>query len=248
VLGITENEAALKRWMVAGPEVARLLTEYEGKHSTVKNGSERHHEQIPSIQRTFLSNVKGVLDVIEDLGNPFSETSSDLYTLDTKVLAPDKVVATIRTIEDLGKTQYQRFVEDRINDDVTRFHDTISNNKLPLFSNFDKSQVKSSLGTCTSLKTDVQLFSRMYISCQARGGDLDNFFEHENHAWPPSLASNNKMHQTTKSELVSCLETLMQPNHNVPEVDVRIVDGAALVHNLDPKKSRTTIRTLCPRV
>ena len=99
------------------------------------------------------------------------------------MLAPDEVVATIRTIEDLGKTQYQRFVEERINDDVTTFHDTISNNKLPLFSNYDKSQVKSSLKTSTSLKTDVQLFSRMYISCQAIGGDRDTFFEHENHAW-----------------------------------------------------------------
>ena len=84
----------------------------------------------------------------------------------------------------------------------------------------------------------------MYISCQARGGDLDTFLEHENHAWPPSLASNNIMHQNTKSELVPCLETLVEPNHDVPNVDVRIVDGAAFVHSLDPKKSRTTtIRT-----
>ena len=43
VIGITENEAALKRWMVAGPEVARLLTEYEVKHSINKKSSERHH-------------------------------------------------------------------------------------------------------------------------------------------------------------------------------------------------------------
>ena len=35
VIGITENEAALKHWMVAGPEVVRLLTEYDGKHSTI---------------------------------------------------------------------------------------------------------------------------------------------------------------------------------------------------------------------
>ena len=231
MIGITENEAALKRWMVAGPEVGRHLTEYEDKHSVNKKCSERHHEQIPSIQRTFLAHVKGVVDVIEDLGNPFSETSSDLYTLDTKVLAPDEVVATIQMIDDLGKTQYQRFVEERINDDVATFHDTVSNNKLPLFSNFEeKSQVKSSHKTSTSLKTDIHLFSRMYISCQARGGDLDTFFEHENHAWPPSLASNNIMHQNTKSELVPCLEILVQPNHDVPDVDVRIVDGAALVH------------------
>ena len=32
VICITENETALRRWMVAGPETARLLTEYEEKH------------------------------------------------------------------------------------------------------------------------------------------------------------------------------------------------------------------------
>ena len=80
----------------------------------------------------------------------------------------------------------------------------------------------------------------MYISCQARRGDLDTLFEHENHAWPPSLASNNIIHQHTKSELVPCLEILVQPNHDVPDVDVRIVDGEALVHSIDPKKCRTT--------
>ena len=67
VIGITENEAALKRWMVAGPEVARLLMEYEDKHYVNKKCSERHHKQIPSIQRTFLAHVKGVVDVIKDL-------------------------------------------------------------------------------------------------------------------------------------------------------------------------------------
>ena len=49
VIGITENETALRRWMVAGPETARLLTEYEEKHSRKKKESERHHEQIPSV-------------------------------------------------------------------------------------------------------------------------------------------------------------------------------------------------------
>ena len=44
VIGITENETALRRWGVAGPETARLLTEYEEKHSKKQKESERHHE------------------------------------------------------------------------------------------------------------------------------------------------------------------------------------------------------------
>ena len=61
VIGITENEAALRWWMVAGLETARLLTEYEEKHSRKKKESERHHEQIPSVQKTFLAQTKNVI-------------------------------------------------------------------------------------------------------------------------------------------------------------------------------------------
>ena len=91
-IGITENKAALQRWMVGGPEIARTFSEYANKNTMNKRSTERHHEQIPSVQQTFLLQVKGVAQVVEELGNPFSETTSDLYTLDTKVIMPDKVI------------------------------------------------------------------------------------------------------------------------------------------------------------
>ena len=46
--GITENEAALQRWMVGGPELARILNEYQNKTNTNKTDTDKHHEQIPS--------------------------------------------------------------------------------------------------------------------------------------------------------------------------------------------------------
>ena len=93
VIGITENEIAWKGWMVAGPEI---LNEYDDKHSMNKD-TEHHHDQIPSVQNSFLSNVKSVTDVVEQLCIPFSDTSTYLYTLHTKVTMPDSVVHTIRT-------------------------------------------------------------------------------------------------------------------------------------------------------
>ena len=52
-MGITKNEAALRHWMVAGPEAARLLNEYEDKHSMNKKDTEHHHVLIPNAQ-TYL--------------------------------------------------------------------------------------------------------------------------------------------------------------------------------------------------
>ena len=44
IIGITEHEAALKRWMVAGPEISQLLSEYEEKHTHRRVDDDRHHE------------------------------------------------------------------------------------------------------------------------------------------------------------------------------------------------------------
>ena len=93
------------------------------------------------------------------------------------------------------------------------------------------------------MKNDVQLFSRLYISCQARGGDLDSFFVHENHAWPPSLAEANEMRHGNKSELLPCSEGLSPYPEETPQVDVGICYGAALIHSLNPHKSAKTIKT-----
>ncbi len=80
----------------------------------------------------------------------------------------------------------------------------------------------------------VSIFSS--ISCQTRGGDIDVFFQHENHAWPPSLAENNSMCQTNTADLIKCIESIAPTPQAVPKVDVQIIDGAQLVHRLDPKQ------------
>ena len=244
VIGITENETALRRWMVGGPELARLLNEYEAKNSMRRDkDTVQHHEEIPSVQNCFRAQVKDAVQVFNELGNPFSDTTADLYTLDTKVLMPNIVIQSVNSVKDIGKTQYQRFIEERITDNVSLFNDTIPKNSLPLFNTALDNTEKKSRSKVTNLKTDVQLFSRMYISCQAREGDMDAFFKHENHAWPPSLASNNTINQTSKSDILPCLESLITNTTDVPDVDVRLVDGAALVHSLDPKTSPHNLKT-----
>ena len=71
---------------------------------------------------------------------------------------------------------------------------------------------------------------------------MDVFFAHENHPLPPSLASNGVKHQTSKSDLMECLESLATQPQSVPDTEsVKILNGAAIVHMLDPK--RLPVRT-----
>ena len=52
---LTDNPAALKRWMVAGPEVARSIKEFEVTFQTPQTGDTRHPKQTPNEQRAFAS-------------------------------------------------------------------------------------------------------------------------------------------------------------------------------------------------
>ncbi len=55
VIGITESETALRRWMVAGPETSRILIEHDEKYSTTRvyktNHTNRHQAFSVSLQQ-----------------------------------------------------------------------------------------------------------------------------------------------------------------------------------------------------
>ena len=66
-------------------------------------------------------------------------------------------------------------------------------------------------------------------------------FQHENQSSPPSISDNGKLRLATKSNLLLCLEDLLPltegANSLVPEVDMIVLDGAAIVNMLKPVRS-----------
>ena len=91
------------------------------------------------------------------------------------------------------------------------------------------------------MKRDCSLFSRMYISCQNRDGDLDEFFRHENQGCPPSLSDQGNLRlPKKKSELTECLQALTVPQSQMPRnLNVVIIDGAAVVNMVKPGTEQT---------
>ncbi len=80
----------------------------------------------------------------------------------------------------------------------------------------------------------------LYIACQSRDGDLDDFFHHENQrVAPPSLSNLGKLRQGTKADLLSCLENCIELAPSQPDAEVAILDGAVLVNFLKPLTAKT---------
>lgn len=69
---------------------------------------------------------------------------------------------------------------------------------------------------------------------------MENFFAHENHCYPVSLSEYGRLRKcTAKSDFLKCLEELHISSLEPPEVEAKIIDGAAFVNIHTPKSSRT---------
>ena len=52
-VGLTENPSALMRWMIAGPEISRMIEEFEATANTTATANTYHHEQTLNVQSFF---------------------------------------------------------------------------------------------------------------------------------------------------------------------------------------------------
>lgn len=240
-IGLMDDPAALRRWMVAGPEVSRIVAEYEKcsiQTSTAEIRS-KHHEQHHGVQAAFQKDIKSLTSVLEELGNPFLDDSQDLLVLDTKDIMEQSVKETVKKVETIGKEQFSKYVKERLTDCTVPVTETISKNNLPLFSRSSIKLPSRKNLQVQSLKNDCHLFSRLYISCQIRDGDLDQFFAHENQSAPPSLSVGGKLRNGKKADLLSCLQLERLQTTSAPAVDAKFLDGAAVVQMLNPGTAKT---------
>lgn len=205
-VGLTENPSAFRKWMVAGPEQARLLTEFENISGMGKENSNHfHHEEILSTQKHFKQQVRNLTQTIKAMGNPFLNATEELLTLDSLDVMDQSVVHTVRTIEDVGKQQYKEYYKEVLINCKKSVHEPIKKNSLRLFKSPAPKYRDKQADKIASLKTDVNLFSKLYIVAQHRECDMNIFFSHENHPYPPSLSDNGKLRFGKKSDLLTCL-------------------------------------------
>ena len=234
-IGLTEDPTALRRWMVAGPEVSCLLAAYETMSGTIDTRIDsRHHGATVGAQTAFFENVKATTTVLQDMGNPFQYESSDLLSLETKNIADPSLAQLVATHHHRGLQQFDVFLCGLHNEECS-FYNPIKKNKVDLF----KQEQRVSSSNENALKGDCRLFSRLFISCQTRQCDLQEFFRHENQSSPASLCDGGKRHTCQKSQLTEILQAQVDMPEKALEGEVIIVDGSAMVNTTHPRASKT---------
>lgn len=250
-IGLTDDEHALRRWMIAGPEVARLIQEFETKVETDDNPL--HHEQRVSVQETFKREVSALLTTISEMGNPFIEDGDELTVLHSRFVITGSSTSDIAAIKSVGQAQYDEFVQQRLTERSVSLYAPLKRNKLSPFIAQRPSCASKSKQLLRTTKSDCDLFSRLYIGCQTRNGNLDTFFSHENQPYPPSISEFGALRFGVKADLLPCLEKLVIQTDakfanvvdtlafapQTPIFDMMALDGAVVVQMLKPGKAKT---------
>lgn len=160
-VGLTEDLSALRRWMVAGPEVSRLVAQYESiSEAKDVNEEVRHHEQTEQTQNIFFDRVEKLYGIMKDMGNPFMEETGDFLTLDTKNIAHPSAAEMVARHYENGRERFKEFLKG-LDSGVCTFYEPIKRNKLDFF----QQQPEPTSGELKqkTLKEDYRLLPAVHI-------------------------------------------------------------------------------------
>ena len=149
-----------------------------------------------------MAGKKNLSDAVSRTDNPLLDDFSELVTLDSRDCADTIVAESVKTLDKLGKEQYQKYVKDVIKDRTRSIHNPIVKNNLPLFSKNHKKEVSKPGKKIAVLQSNLNLFVQLYITLQSRDGVMREIFSHEVQCFPTALSElGNLRVPSAKSDL-----------------------------------------------
>ena len=136
-----------------------LLYEFEWTYNITSNNEvQEHHNSIIFAKWSFQKDLKLLLSPIDQVENPFSDDSYNLYTLGTKYVVPEDVLSSIfSNKQDRGEKKLNEFLKSRFWNKRITISDTVSKNGVQCLST-----ARNTIN-CSRLKTKVNLFSVIYF-------------------------------------------------------------------------------------
>ena len=133
-VGLMSVDASLHRWTIAGPEIVRILKEFEESslNASIDDHNSLHHEKRRSFQKRFMADVSQLLQVLSD-DNPFTAVdSNDLVDLCSRILADPSVSDSVKMARQIGQEQMNNFINERLKGPVA-ISTPLTRNKLHMF-------------------------------------------------------------------------------------------------------------------
>ena len=170
----TQDESALIRWQTCGPEVARIVFEFEDSlyNQDASSSAAKHHEDKENFRLKLSRNVESVYQQISC--NPFEMAS--LGTINNSAPFPQLVPDELKQVLPTGERQVKVFIQYRLLMQEIAITEKISKNKFPL--------LNTGLSKSTSINLGVPFMNKLRIAVEHRPTKADELFREELYGIP----------------------------------------------------------------
>ena len=117
----------------------------------------------------------------------------------------DTVVKTAYIVTKIGEKQSNQFAKERFVKRREPVTQPFKKNNPPTFTLMKKETDSKEEMKVEVLKDDCALFLRLYIACQIRDGNAEDFFKYESQPWLPSLLQLDQLSGGQKAALALSL-------------------------------------------
>lgn len=227
------NTSAVTRYYLTAEyrsEYVRLLRQI------LQMNRNQHHAELQKSRITKDEQaVSAIVEVIEDLVNPFSDPK-DLLNISNATVVSTEIAQDLASAKNRGESAYETFKKERLESDppIIKFHDRLPKLKLKTFADANKKKhVRSGTGKELILRTTTALFGNMLMMAQTRQLDMRKVLEHPLGPLPWALATADGVpRKTSKSSLARELKKNIGPAEDIEPHSACLIDGMALVHKV----------------
>lgn len=172
----SDNPSALRRWMVAVPEVARLIEEFKVSNQNWSQDT-KHHDQSSNVPTAFLEDVQSLIKV-KTLGIHLKRIVKICWYSTTNWIALTRAAENLFCVYNVeGGTDAVRQFHQRMpggnNETHKIFHQKKQAQNIPSICFINPGNGHAAC----SLMNNVNLFLCLNIACQDREGNLDEFMK-----------------------------------------------------------------------
>ena len=235
IIGLTEDPAALKRFLVCAPLVADRCDDFKKSNGepTQSPKNIKHHAESNFMQERFLRDKSAILETILSQGNPYNPNQKEILNIYTHEQALNSSI--IHNLEENAAQIFEDYLEDVFYNSSQAIYVEIKQNNVDVFGakNVKKDKTKTKLHTA---KTCNKVVTNLFIATQQRDADMDKLFQYEISLPPTAFLSGAEVNMCkSKSTFMGCLvdESVVLPIQ--VKCSAVLVDGSYIAQSKRPK-------------
>ena len=216
------DDSALIRWETCGPDIARIIKEFEesGGATCKKNLSTKHHEDNNTFCLKFTADIKTLVAGLPI--NPFKSTK--LHRINnSEINVPFSKFEIVKSIEGIGKSQFTSFLKDRLIWTKKHISETIHNNNFKVWDLSEEETAKPFRPTNTTI-------NKMRSACEHRSDLAETVFKYEILDVPQSLAKTSlTQYKGKKSDITNRFSSSFQNMPNDESDSAIIIEMSPVI-------------------